>query len=177
MAVCLSIVSFFAGFAFRVLFNGPQSICATVTLLFVLYLGYLFRKSRLKAGKVVLSVGSLAALSAGWFFLNAGVSFIFAAAGILWLFRSSLFYSRLPPIAADLALNLAALAVAAWIAENGGGTVTGVWGFFLIQALWALIPGRMSPTRLGRQQDGGTVSRFDRAHATALAALRRLADN
>ena len=88
--------------------------------------------------------------------------------------RSLYFYSSVLPALTDLMLSGLGLAAAVWAAGQTGSVFLSLWCFFLVQALFVVIPTRIrrrhSESSLG--PDG--LDRFQRAHRSAEAAVRRL---
>lgn len=92
----------------------------------------------------------------------------------LWLIRSLYFHRSLPAVLADGVLSGLAFLAGVWAAEKTGSTFAAFWCFFLVQALFAWIPGRHaagSPESAPPPE----ADRFQEAHRTAEAALRRWA--
>lgn len=91
----------------------------------------------------------------------------------LWLLRSCYVHPR--PLAAliDAVLCVGAIAAAAFGLLHSRSVFLALWAYFLVQALYVLIPDTLGPgARAAATPD--TASRFDQAERTAEAALRRL---
>jgi hypothetical protein len=100
------------------------------------------------------------------------VAWVFAQTFALWLLRSCYFHAR--PLAAlcDAALCAGAIAAAAFGALHSRSLFLALWAYFLVQALFVLIPEAPGSSPAATASD--PASRFDQAERTAEAALRRL---
>ena len=89
--------------------------------------------------------------------------------------RSALFYPRPLALLADLALSTIAGLAALWAPLPSSKVLLTLWTFFLLQAGWTLI--RSWQTRAGTTPATNPAeTHFDSAHATAVAAIRRLSE-
>ena len=145
---------------------------ALITGLGLAYTLYLLARSREAVGRAVTLAAWLVLSGLAWLLTEDPILHLGAQLGMIWLVRS--LYHQPGPMAAllDLALNLAALAAAAWAFTHAGSLFLGIWSFFLIQALFVTIPGRRSrDTHTG---DAAQADRFLCAYRSAEAALRKL---
>jgi hypothetical protein len=97
--------------------------------------------------------------------------------GIIWLIRSLNFYASALPALADLGLNGLGLAASIWAVTRTGSVFLGIWCFFLVQALFVVIPKSVrrtpGPTRIGHMHE----DRFQHAYHVAETAARKLSSN
>lgn len=89
---------------------------------------------------------------------------------LVWLLRCLYAHDSLAAALLDAGLNGLALAAALATAMHTGSLFLCLWSFFLVQALYVLIPARRSATN-----GPATDTAFDQAERAARAALRRLA--
>ncbi len=92
----------------------------------------------------------------------------------VWLVRSLYFYSGVMPALMDLGLNALSFSAAVWALTRSGSVFLATWCFFLVQALFVVIP----PTIKGKTQPERNSAldseNFERARRQADAALRQL---
>jgi hypothetical protein len=137
------------------------------------YVVYLLRRSRARVGRVVaVSAWSVAAV-AGWWLGLPLLLYVALHIGLVWLIRSLYFHSSLFASLADLGLNGLALAAAVWAGAQTGSLLIALWCFFLLQALFVLIPPDLR-TPGHRPAADGDDTPFRHAHRVAEAAVRRL---
>lgn len=148
--------------------SAPRLVIAGLGLAYVLYLlgRSQERMGRLTSLLVWLLVAGLTGLLAPPLAL-----YLLIHLGLLWLARA--LYHHASPLAAllDLGLVFLGLAMGLWAIGQSNSLFLGLWCFFLVQALFGALPVRWgggSPP----SEDAG--ERFERAHRTAEAALRRL---
>ena len=137
------------------------------------YLLYLLSRSRERLGRITVVVCWTLLTVVIWFIDPPLMPHLLAQIGFIWLIRSLYFYSSVLPALADLMLNGLSLTAAVWAARQTGSVFLSLWCFFLVQALFVAIPARF---RRHRDETPGPESedRFQRAHRSAEAALRRL---
>jgi len=149
----------------------PPATAARLTTLLVGfgYLAYLLRRSPERAGRVVAVGTWFAAAGLLWLAWPPLPFYVLAHLGLLWLARS--LYLHHGPLAALMDLGLTGLALiaglGAWL--HTGSVFLAVWCLFLVQALFVLIPSRPGPRKAFEEED-----RFERAHRSAEAAVRKL---
>jgi hypothetical protein len=138
------------------------------------YVFYLLSRSRERVGRV--TVVACWALAAGviWFIAPPLMLYGLMHLGLIWLTRSLYFYSSVLAALADLGLSGLSLASAIWAASQTGSVFLSLWCFFLVQALFVAIPARLSHSNRETQTGPEKEDRFQRAHRTAEAAVRKL---
>ena len=92
---------------------------------------------------------------------------------MIWLVRALYFYSSLLAALADLGLNALAMAAVVWASLQSGSLMLAMWCFFLVQALFVMLPRNMEKSR-NETLATGEVDPFDTARRNAQAALRKL---
>jgi len=163
-----------AGVLFAVLTPSLSSAAVLYVLIAAVafaYLLYLLRRSRERVGRVAVVVLWLAV--AGLLWLAEPPLLLYAAAhlGLIWLVRSLYFYASVLAALADLGLTAFSLLAALWAAGQTGSLFLALWTLLLLQALFVAIPASLRKKAAG---DVVEVDDFQRAHANAEAALRRL---
>ncbi|MBT3046080.1 MAG: hypothetical protein AB2728_15550 [Candidatus Thiodiazotropha sp.] len=140
----------------------------------LLYVLYLLRRSGEKVGRI--SSAALWSMSAALIWLM-GLSlplYLLAHLGLVWLIRSLYYHASLISALLDLALVLFGLAAAVWAMLQTESLFLTLWSFFLVQALFVVIPDSW------KRSGGPGVIRddaddpFQQAYRTAQAALAKL---
>ncbi|MET0070556.1 MAG: hypothetical protein ABW096_10990 [Candidatus Thiodiazotropha sp.] len=160
-----ALTSLFApGFVLRIL----------IALMGLSYVFYLLRRSGEKVGRITTM--ALWSMSAALIWLM-GLSlpfYLLAHLGLVWLIRSLYYHASLISALLDLALVLFGLAVAVWAMLQTESLFLTVWSFFLVQALFVVIPNSWK-----QAEKPGTIPNladdsFQQAYRTAQAALTKL---
>ena len=138
------------------------------------YLLYLMSRSKERLGRVtILSLWSALAVVTWWVAPPFPLYLLIHVAAI-WLVRSLYFYSGVMPALMDLGLNALSISAAVWALTRSGSVFLATWCFFLVQALFVVIP----PTIKGKTQSQRIrpldSENFERARRQADAALRQL---
>jgi len=136
------------------------------------YCIHLLRVARIRVGTVSLALANLL-LAAGLFWLPVStITVVGAGAVLLSVNRSLLFHRSTLAVAADVLVALAGLGFAGYLLAETGSLPTAVWGFFLLQALFVLIPGSLST---GNDSASDTITDpFLHGRRQAEAALDRI---
>ncbi len=137
------------------------------------YLAFLLSRSRERTGRLTVTALWLVATTLMIVLDASHLTYALTHVLMLWLVRSLYFHSGLIAALLDLGLNALAVGAFAWAAAETQSVFLSVWCFFLVQALFVLIPARVGTGRTAaaaRAADG----RFDQAERNAEAALRRL---
>jgi hypothetical protein len=134
------------------------------------YLSWLLGRHEARAGRVAsltawcLTAALLLAVDpALW-------TWVFVQAGLTWLLRCLYVHDSLPGALMDAGLNGLALAAAIATAAHTHSLFLSLWCFFLLQALYVLIPGARA-----RRGTTGDRHAFEHAERAAESALHRLA--
>ncbi|MDH3377278.1 MAG: hypothetical protein OEQ39_09985 [Gammaproteobacteria bacterium] len=156
---------------------GGMALRLVVAAVSLAYILYLLRRSQQRIGRIVCIAAWLVVAAGVWIANPSLVIYIGAHIGLIWLCRSLYFYSSALPVLADLGLNALSVAAAGWAVIHSGSVGLSLWCFFLVQALFALIPTQVKrSSRCGDQLHSGhrNHDRFQHAHRAAEAALRKL---
>ena len=136
------------------------------------YLAYLVPRSEQRCGRVtVFALWSIFAIGT-WIFVPSFAQYLLLHAGAIWLIRSLYFYSAAVPSLMDLGLSGFAAVLALGTLHRTGSVFLAAWSFFLVQALFVVIP-----TSLSRRRSGATPGdehEFETARRRAEAALRQM---
>ena len=172
VALALSIVGAVAYDALATLIGAPSASRLVVTVLGLAYAVMLLRGLDARIGRVV-AVAAWLAFDAALFAFNPPLLLWLAAhAFAIWLLRCWCRYTSAFAALADGALSLFALAAASVAAVHSHSMFLALWSFFLVQALFVLIPETLRPRPAAAPPEDD--DRFDQAHRSAEAALRRL---
>lgn len=147
-----------------------RGVIAAIALAYVIFL---LGSSAQRTGRVTaMAVWLTVAISTLWLAPTLPV-YLLVHALMIWLVRVLYFHDRALTAIADLALGLLALAAAVWAALGSASVFLALWTYFLVQALFVLIPETGATGRTPHEAIS-TDTGFERAHRSAEAALRRL---
>jgi hypothetical protein len=177
VALALSIVGAIAYPALAAFVGSAASLRLIIAGLGIVYAVLLMRGVQARAGRVIAITAWLALDVALFVFDPPLLLWLLAQSFAIWLLRCWCCYGSLLAALADAALCLFALAAAMVGAAHSHSLFLALWSFFLAQALFVLIPDTLRPRAAGaihRLQSRHDEDRFDQAHRSAEAALRRL---
>lgn len=132
------------------------------------YLIYLLTRSGSRIGQVTTVVAWAGITLAAWWMTPSITTFVLIQTLTIWLVRSLYFHSGVLAALADAALCGLALAAGSVALARTGSLAAGLWCYFLVQALFAVIPAGWPLKQAPPQQD-----RFELAHRNAEAIVRR----
>ncbi|MGD8910278.1 MAG: hypothetical protein PVF13_02335 [Chromatiales bacterium] len=156
------------------LFAGGFVLRMLIATLGLLYMLYLLRRSSERVGRITtLAVWLLAALGI-WLLGLSLPLYLLAHLGLVWLVRCLYFHAGLIAAFADLGLVLFGLAAAVWAWLVTGSLGISLWCFFLVQALFALIPARLKSKTARNTPSAAEADPFQHAYRTAEAAVTKL---
>lgn len=136
------------------------------------YILYLLRASDERLGRVVALSGWLLITVVTAWMGPPLVLYLLIHVGMIWLVRALYFYSSLMPALADLGLNALAMAAVVWATVQSGSLMLALWCFFLVQALFVLLP--WEPGRAHGSTTTTDPDKFEQARRSAQTALRKL---
>ena len=177
------VLALIAGAAFAGLgavFAAGPVLQLIVTALAGAYVAYLLGRSEERSGRIATLVLWSVGAGASWLLAPNLAVLLCAHVAMIWLIRALYFHSSVLSALADLGLSCLALASAIWAAQQSGSLFLAVWCFFLVQALFVVIPqtfaGRAG-TFAGKADSPAAVETddFHRAYRAAEAAVRRIA--
>jgi len=172
VAIALSVIGSAIAFVLAPLVGRIEIMYLLITSISFVYLVYLLKRSTERVGKITTVVLWLVVTGAIWV---AGLPVLLLGVvqiGFIWLARSLYFYSGVLPALVDLGLTALSVVIAFWAATHSGSLFLGIWTFFLMQALYVVIP---QPLRTGGGfQKNAEDDAFQRAYRNAEAAVRQL---
>jgi len=176
--VVIALAASLLGSALYSMFSSTFPAAAVLRLLIAgiafAYVFYLLSRSRERVGRVTVVACWALATGVIWFIEPPLMLYILMHLGLIWLIRSLYFYSSVLPALADLGLNGLSLTAAIWAARQTGSVFLSLWCFFLVQALFVAIPARLNRSNKATQAGAENEDRFQRAHRSAEAAVRKL---
>jgi hypothetical protein len=172
-------VALIAALLGEVLFVALSPLLGTLTALQLViasasfsYILYLLRSSAERTGRLVtLAAWLLVTVTTAWLSPPLGL-YLLSHVAMIWLVRALYFHASLLTALADLGLNALAVAAVVWATLQSGSLLLALWCFFLVQALFVMIPPSM------KKEGAAAVpldnDAFEQARRTAQAALRKL---
>ena len=156
--------------ALEVMMGADVALRTTIAVAGFSYLLVLLHSSGMRVGRLV-TVGVWLVFTALLCVGDPAVGFwLLAQVGMIWLVRCMVLHGSLLGALADAGLNALALAASLATALHTHSAFLTLWTFFLLQALYVLIPRLPAPSA----QPDTTADGFEQAFRTAEAALRRL---
>jgi len=139
------------------------------------YLLFLLSRSEERSGRLTTLALWGAMAIASWLFVSSFTVYLLIHAGAIWLVRSLYFYSGVLPALADMGLTGTSVVFALGTLFRTGSVFLATWTFFLMQALFVVIPATLvraraadSPATPAGNDD------FERSRRQAEAALKQL---
>lgn len=177
VALVLSFVSSVVLFTLSSIFPISILIRMIITGITFAYILYLLSRSKERVGRIMVITVWFVSMTVLWFAWPPITLFILAHLTSIWLVRSLYYYSSLFSALSDLALNYFSVAIAFVVAGHTNRMFLTLWCFFLIQALFVMIPKNMkkkfttkSSTPFKKDDE------FQHAYRAAQAAVRTLSN-
>lgn len=172
VALALSVAGAIGFHASSALVGSSAALRILIAVAGLVYAVLLLRGVRARGGRL-LAIAAWLALDVALFVLQPPLLFwLLAQTFAIWLLRCWCCYGSLVAAFADGVLCLFALAAAVFGAAHSHSVFLALWSFFLVQALFVLIPETLRPRPAAASPDD--EDRFEHAHRSAEAALRRL---
>jgi hypothetical protein len=163
--------------AMGTVFPGVPVLRLLIAGIGLTYVVYLLSRSPERVGRVTAAATWLLLAGILWFTHPPLLLYVCGHLGAIWLIRSLYFYSSVLSALADMGLNSLALAAAIWAVTRTGSVLLGIWCFFLVQALFVVIPKSINrkpgAVRAGHESE----DRFQHAYRVAETAVRKLSSN
>jgi len=147
------------------------------------YICYLLVRSQEKTGRLtVIAVWGVVTVLT-WLFSPSTIIMLFVHVGLVWLVRALYYYTSLIMAMIDLGLTLFGIAAAIWTLMYTHSLFLSVWCFFLIQALFVVLPTDLSSGLFKiKTENKNTISKevsskddvFEQAYLSAKSALRQI---
>lgn len=143
------------------------------------YICYLLVRSQEKTGRLTVIALWAVVTVITWLFSPSTIITLFVQVGLIWLVRALYYYTSLIVALIDLGLSLFAIAAAIWTLLYTNSLFLSVWCFFLIQALFAVLPtdltsGLFNTKKRRNNQTSSQDDVFEQAYLSAQSALRQL---
>jgi hypothetical protein len=136
------------------------------------YLIWLLRRSVESTGRITTVAAWCIVSATTWFVAPPISAYVLIHAGMLWLARSLYFYAGVLPALLDLGLSALSVSAATWAITRSDSVFLAAWCFFLVQAMFVVIPGTLKKHATGAADENDDT--FERARRRADAALRQL---
>jgi len=149
---------------------------AVVVVMAYTYICYLLVQRGRTSGRVTLGLLALAALLAGAALDLRLISMLLLSVALIWGIRSFAYSRSLVSVVLQGVVCVLGCGAALMVYGHSGSCALAIWGFFLVQAAFVLIPARLTrrPTADIYEQLRGSPDGFGRAHHAAEQALDRL---
>jgi hypothetical protein len=148
-----------------------KMLVAGISLVYVIYL---LSRSQDRIGRFTVLAVWLA-ISVGALLVSLSfLAYVMVHIGMIWLIRSLYFYTSVFSAFADLVLNGLSLAAAVWASVQTESVFLTIWCFFLVQALFVVIPSSLKKKSVESKYLQDCDDRFQRSYKTAEIALRKL---
>jgi len=173
VAVTLSLLGGIGFFALNLVFHSDALLRLIIATISFAYVAYLLSRSHEKTGRMTILVL--------WILISAAISlfspsltlYLLVHIVLISLVRSLYFYSSLFAALLDMALNGLSVSAGVWAGLQTGSIMLSLWCFFLVQALFVIIPANMQRQK-GSELHSSSQGCFDQAHRSALEALRKI---
>lgn len=176
-AIVAAVFAFFASVMIATLtpFVGFMSVIRLVIpVMGLAYLLYLFSRSRERAGRVTTLALWSALAAVTWWVAPPLPLYLLIHVGAVWLVRSLYFYSGVLPALLDLGLSALSISAAVWAISQSGSVFLATWCFFLVQALFVVIPSSVNRKPQSVKNSAVENEPFERARRQADKALTQL---
>lgn len=170
LAIALAAGAVFAAIA--PLLGAGTTLRLAIPAMGLAYLAWLLRRSTERTGRITALVLWSVVSLALWLLAPPFAVYLLVHAGMLWLVRSLYFHSGLVPALLDLGLCALSVSAATWAVTRSGSVFLATWCFFLVQAMFVVIPSTRRPA--SRPAGETSDEAFECARRRADAALRQL---
>jgi hypothetical protein len=163
--------------AMDAVFPGVPVLRLLIASIGLAYVIYLLTRSPERVGRVTAFAAWLVVAGVLWFTHPPLLLYVSVHLGAIWLIRSLYFYSSALSALADLGLNGLGLAAAIWAVTRTGSVLLGLWCFFLVQALFVVIPKSIQHKPGATEGGHESEDRFQHAYRVAETAVHKLSSN
>ena len=177
VAIAASLAGSMVYSAMDVVFPGVPVLRLLIAGIGLAYVVYLLSRSPERVGRITAAAAWILVAGVLWFTQPPLLLYVLVHLGVIWLIRSLYFYSSALSALADLGLNGLGLAAAIWAVARTGSVFLGIWCFFLVQALFVLIPKSIHRKSGAGQAGPDSEDRFQHAYRVAEAAVRKLSSS
>ncbi len=134
---------------------------------------YLLGRSQQRTGRIIVTLSWLLMSATIWSFEPPLLQYALIHLASLWLIRSLYFHASILGTVLDLGLIGFGVAVAFWALIHSGSLLLSLWCFFLVQAVFVTIPGRIRTAPTNQDTSNSNV-KFQQAMRNAQSALNSL---
>lgn len=145
-----------------------------IPLLALAYLFYLLGRSGERIGRVTTISLWSAFAAITWWLAPPLPLYLLLHVGVIWLVRSLYFYSGVLPALMDLGLSALSVSATVLAITRSGSVFLATWVFFLVQALFVLIPASLQRRNPVAEKRLPANDNFEKARRQADSALRQL---
>ena len=177
VAIAASLAGSMLYTAMEVVLPGIPVLRLLIAGISLAYVVYLLSRSPERVGRITAAAAWVIVAVVLWYTHPPLLLYVLVHLGTLWIIRSLYFYSSALSALADLGLNGLSLAAAIWAVTRTGSVFLGIWCFFLVQALFVLIPKSVNRKPGTGQAGHESDDRFQHAYRVADAAVRKLSSN
>ena len=177
VAIAASLAGSMLYTAMEMVFPGIPVLRLLIAGISLAYVVYLLSRSPERVGRITAAAAWVIVAVVLWYTHPPLLLYVLVHLGTLWIIRSLYFYSSALSALADLGLNGLSLAAAIWAVTRTGSVFLGIWCFFLVQALFVLIPKSVNRKPGSGQAGHESDDRFQHAYRVADAAVRKLSSN
>lgn len=176
LAFVAALVSTVAFEALAMVFYSGMMLKFFISLGSFSYIGYLLWRSPERNGRLSITAAWLSLSGLAWILSPSLIAYTLIQLIMIWLVRSLYYHSNLITALADLGLIGLGLLTAAWSWLQTGSVFIAIWCFFLIQALYVLLPQTWSGSISNSGTSNNRVDPFEQAHRSAELAVKKLAN-
>jgi len=174
VALIISFISSALLFTLSSLFPANIIIRGLISGISFAYILYLLSRSNERLGRIIVVSVLLISMTTMWFAWPPITFFIFGHMIIIWLVRSLYFYSSLASSLSDLTLNGFSILLAFVVAGHTDSLFLTLWCFFLMQALFVLIPKTIPKPKSEHSISVGNEEDFQQSYRAAQVAIQQL---
>lgn len=157
-----------------VVFTDANVFRLMITLMTLAYVLYLLARSHERVGRVTVVFIWLTVATLNYLFVPSLLLYLVFHIGLIWLVRALYHYQGILPAMADLILTGFGLVSAIWAWSVSQSLLLSFWCFFLVQALFVLIPKQLSGKSGKQEFSSQAEDKFERAHRAAELAVRKM---
>ena len=158
------------------LLEGVGVFRLVIALLSFVYVIYLMVRSPVRSGRLVVMAAWMLVAFSTWILFPPLLLYLLVHVLLIWLVRILYFHSNVLSAFMDLALSGFAFAMAAGATMWTHSVFLGMWTFFLLQALFVLLPSGKGKSTVSRRRRRDAPDHFEQAHRMAEAALQKLSN-
>jgi hypothetical protein len=175
--VVAAVLAFFASAIVATLtpFVGLGSVVRlAIPAMGLAYLLWLFSRSTERLGRVTALTAWTVMAAITWWVAPPIALYLLIHVTAIWLIRSLYFYSGVMPALMDLGLSALSITATVWALTRSGSIFLATWCFFLVHALFVVIPPAINKKHSAEPDMQAASERFDTARRQADEALRIL---